>query len=82
MLGVLSPARVATEPALFDIQIHLQIDRSIARKVLIADVQDEAERIWRPYGVRITWPDSKSPVEPFSVTAILGSGQRTVWCAG
>jgi hypothetical protein len=65
------PHRVATEPALFDIQIHLQIDQSITRKVLIADVQDEAERIWRPYGVRITWPDSKSPAEPFSVTAIL-----------
>ena len=72
MLGALSSARAATEPALFDIQIHLQVDRSIARKILIADVQDEAERIWRPYGVRITWPDSKSPEEPFSVTAILG----------
>ncbi len=72
MLGVLSSARVAAEPALFDIQIHLQIDQSITRKVLIADVQDEAERIWRPYGVRITWPDAKSPAEPFSVTAILG----------
>jgi hypothetical protein len=71
MLGVLPSARVATEPALFDIQIHLQLDQSITRKVLIADVQDEAERIWRPYGVRITWPDSKSPAEPFSVTAIL-----------
>jgi len=72
MLGVLSSARVATEPALFDIQIHLQIDRSIGRKVLITELQDEAERIWRPYGVRITWSDSTSPVEPFSVTAILG----------
>jgi len=49
MLGVLSSARVATEPALFDIQIHLQIDRSIGRKVLITELQDEAERIWRPW---------------------------------
>ena len=56
----------------FDIQIHLRVDRSIARKILLTDVQDETERIWRPYGVRITWSEYESRNEPFPVTALVG----------
>ena len=74
MLARLTSAQVAADrDVLFDIQIHLQIDRSIARKVLVADFQDEAERIWLPYGVHITWSDSNAQTEPFPLTAVLGS---------
>jgi hypothetical protein len=74
MLGRLTSAQVpAHRDVLFDIQIHLQIDQSIARRVLLPDLHDEAERIWQPYGVHITWPDSNSQTEPYPLTAVLGS---------
>jgi hypothetical protein len=73
MIGVLASAPVPADgEAAFDIQIHLQIDRSIAPKLRLADLQDEAEQIWRPYGVRITWPDSRCQAETFPLTVALG----------
>jgi hypothetical protein len=70
-LGVLASGRVPAAQAVFDIQLHLQLDRSIAQRLPLAEFQDEVEQIWQPYGVRITWPDSRSAAEPFPLTAIL-----------
>jgi hypothetical protein len=73
MLGMLAPARVPVDRAdRFDIQIHLQIDRSIAQKLRLPELREEAEQIWRPYGVRITWSDCSIEGEPFPLTAVLG----------
>jgi hypothetical protein len=72
LLGVLASDRVPdTRQAIFDIQLHLQLDRSIARRLPLAELQDEVEQIWRPYGVRITWPDSRSRAESFPLIAVV-----------
>lgn len=72
MLGVLATGRVPdARQTVFDIQLHLQLDRSTARRLPLAEFQDEVEQIWRPYGVRITWPDSRSKAEPFPLMAVV-----------
>ena len=74
ILGMLGPAPVrADRPPAFDIQIHLQVERSIAPKVLLAELEEEAEQIWLPYGVHLCWRDTRSADEPFPLTAVLGS---------
>jgi len=71
-LGMLATSRPPLARTVFDIQIHLQIDQSIATRVHVLELQDEAEQIWQPYGVRITWSDSVAQREPFPLTAVLG----------
>ena len=44
----------------FDVNVHLQVDRSIASKVITAVLEDETESLWRPYGVRIEWADARN----------------------
>src|SRR5262245_65772061 len=73
LLGLVTSAQAHSDRDPFDIQLHLQIDRSIARRVLLADLQDEVERIWRPYGVHITWSDANSQTEPFPLRVVLAS---------
>jgi len=60
--------------ALFDVRVDLRIDRSVDSRISLADLEEEAESIWRPYGVRLLWADDAT--ERFTVTAIL-AGART-----
>ena len=42
----------------FVVNVHLQIDRSIRSRVIPADLKNETEALWRPYGVHLEWTDS------------------------
>jgi len=42
----------------FVVNIHLQVDRSIRSRVIPADLKNETEAIWRPFGVHLEWTDS------------------------
>jgi len=42
----------------FVIKAHLQVDRSIRSRVIPADLKNETELLWRPYGVELEWTDS------------------------
>ncbi len=42
----------------FEIRVHLRVDRSIASRVFTADLKDETEQLWRPYGIHIEWTDT------------------------
>ena len=42
----------------FEIRVLLRVDRSIASRVITADLKDETEQLWRPYGVHIEWTDT------------------------
>jgi hypothetical protein len=44
----------------FELRIHLQVDRSIASRAVLADLKDETERVWRRYGVRLEWTDGRA----------------------
>jgi hypothetical protein len=64
----------ASECEPFVVSVHLQVNRSITSRVITADLKDEAERLWRPYGVHLEWTDSRtSAVAPhgFSLEAVL-----------
>src|SRR5258706_7970489 len=51
----------ADECESFAISVHLQVDHSIASRVLTRVLEDETAGIWRPYGVRIEWTDAQEP---------------------
>jgi hypothetical protein len=58
----------------FELRIHLQVDRSIASRVVLADLKDETESVWRPYGVRLEWTDvraGETAPQGLSLEAIL-----------
>lgn len=64
----------ANESETFDFLVNLQLDRSIAPKIHAADLEDEAESLWRPYGVRLEWIDdrlSAAAEDRLSVQAIV-----------
>ena len=42
----------------FVVNVHLQVDRSIRSRVIPADLKNETEVLWRPYGVHLEWTDS------------------------
>ena len=45
----------------FVVNVHLQVDRSIRSRVIPADLKNETEVLWRPYGVHLEWTDSPVP---------------------
>ncbi len=49
------------ECAPFVVSVHLQVDRSIKSRVIPADLKNETEALWRPYGVHFEWTDSPAP---------------------
>ena len=51
----------ANECEPFVVNVHLQVDRSIRSRVIPADLKDETEALWRPYGVHLEWTDSPVP---------------------
>jgi len=64
----------ANECEPFEVNVHLQVDRSIASRVMTAALEDETESLWRPYGVRIDWADARHAevkAHRFSLEAIL-----------
>jgi len=58
----------AGEP--FEVAILLRVDPSIASKRIADRFKDEAESIWRPYGVRLEWTDAAAS-EPASRGLLL-----------
>jgi hypothetical protein len=62
----------AGEP--FEVGIHLRVDPSITSRRITERLKDEAEAIWRPYGVRLAWMDagaSEAASKGLSVEASL-----------
>ena len=55
---VLAVRARACEP--FQIRVRLRIDHSIAAGPIAARLKDEADAIWRPYGIRLEWVDADS----------------------
>jgi hypothetical protein len=51
----------ANECEPFVVNVHLQVDRSIRSRVIPADLKNETEALWRPYGVHLEWTDSPAP---------------------
>jgi hypothetical protein len=45
----------ASEP--FEVSIHLHVDPSITSRRITGRLKDEAEAIWRPYGIQLEWMD-------------------------
>ena len=45
----------------FVVNLHLQVDPSIRSRVIPADLKNETEALWRPYGVHLEWTDSPTP---------------------
>jgi hypothetical protein len=45
----------------FVVNVHLRVDRSIRSRVIPADLKNETEVLWRPYGVHLAWTDSHAP---------------------
>jgi hypothetical protein len=68
-----APGIHADECEPFELRIHLQVDRSIRSKVVLADLKDETENLWRPYGVHVEWTDSPASAasHEFSLEAVL-----------
>ena len=50
----------ADECGPFELRIHLHVDPSIASRVVLADVKNEVERLWTPYGVHVEWTDGRA----------------------
>jgi len=50
----------ANECQPFVVNVHLQVDRSIRSPVIPADLKNETEVLWRPYGVHLEWTDSSA----------------------
>jgi hypothetical protein len=48
----------ANECEPFVVNVHLQVDRSIRSRVIPADLKNETEALWMPYGVHLEWTDS------------------------
>ena len=42
----------------FVVNVHLQVDRSIRSRAIPADLKNETEALWMPYGVHLEWADS------------------------
>jgi hypothetical protein len=64
----------ANECQPFVVSVHLQVNRSITSRVITADLRDEANDLWKPYGVRLEWTDSRASAaapDHFSVDAVL-----------
>jgi hypothetical protein len=40
------------------VNVHLRVDRSITSRVIPADLKNETEALWMPYGVHLEWTDS------------------------
>ena len=51
----------ANECEPFVVNVHLQVDRSIRSRVIPADLKNETEALWRPYGVHLEWTESPAP---------------------
>jgi hypothetical protein len=51
----------ANECEPFVVNVRLQVDRSIRSRVIPADLKNETEALWRPYGVHLEWTDSPAP---------------------
>ena len=67
------PAIHADGPQPFDVNVRLQIENSLTSKFMKGVLQDEAARIWRPYGVRLDWLEVEAAEIPdrFSMDAIV-----------
>jgi hypothetical protein len=64
----------ANECEPFVVNVHLQVDRSIKSRVIPADLKNETESLWKPYGVHLEWTDSPAPraaPSGFSLEVIL-----------
>src|SRR6266545_3999930 len=69
-----APGIQADECEPFELRIHLQVDRSIRSRVVLADLKEETESVWRPYGVQIEWTDvraDETATQGLSLEAIL-----------
>ena len=69
-----APGIQADECEPFELRIHLQVDRSIRSRVVLADLKEETESVWRPYGVRLEWTDvraDETATQGLSLEAIL-----------
>jgi hypothetical protein len=65
---------LAHEPEPFELRVHLRVDRSVTSRVVTADLKDETETLWRPYGVHIEWTDAgaaDAAPHGFSLQAVL-----------
>ena len=55
-------------------RLHLRVDHSITSRVITADLKDETEQLWRPYGVHIEWTETNAAdaaAQGFSLEAVL-----------
>ena len=48
----------ANECEPFAVNVYLQVDRSIRSQVIPADLKNETQALWSPYGVHLEWTDS------------------------
>jgi hypothetical protein len=54
----------------FVVKVHLQVDASIKSRVIPADLKNETDVLWRPYGIHFEWTDSPAPEVPPSGLAL------------
>jgi hypothetical protein len=64
----------ASEP--FEVSIHLRVDPSITSRRITGRLKDEAEAIWRPYGIRLEWMDVGASEPASSGVSVEASLER------
>jgi len=72
----------------FLVAVRLQLERTVVSEFLVTELEIEAERVWKPYGVRIEWTDAgadEAPASDLAVDAILteriDDERTTTWSA-
>jgi hypothetical protein len=77
------PRAHADEPEILRVTVHLHVAKAIASRVIRRDIEDEAESLWKPYGVRLVWGDTPDPGEEtaFALEAIVERPPISNWVA-
>jgi len=81
-----APVLHARDADSFTVTVRLQVARAIAPRVLSAVLRDEAESLWRPYGVQLAWSADAGVADGdeangFSIDATIEHSMLSPWVA-
>jgi hypothetical protein len=74
----------ADAPEIFRVAVRLSVVRSIAPRVVLPELEDETESLWRPYGVQLDWADAGAAdagAPGLSVDAVVEQSPLSDWVA-
>src|SRR3954452_11476791 len=87
LLGALlacAAPRIDAPPPEITVTLRVRVEHSIVARVPMADLREETESLWRPYGVQLEWLDASAPLDEaagFTVDVTIEHFDLAPWSA-